>query len=87
MTSSLKRFVKRSPILVRLAVLVIRAKSVAMSHIPLRGEIPRFEGRSHLKSLPFKSKREYDAFLSGNEAMPSAKPMRALCRPASLPLA
>lgn len=73
MTSSLKRFVKSSPILVRLAVPVFRAQSVALSHLPLKGEIPRFEGRSRLHSLPFESKQDYDAFLSGNEAMLTAE--------------
>lgn len=67
MTISLKRFVKNSPILVRLAVPVFRAQSIVLSHIPRRGAMPRFEGRGRLETQLFHDKSEYDAFLKKSE--------------------
>lgn len=64
MTSSLKRIVKSSPFLARLAVPAFRAQSVALSHMPIKGSIPRFEGRARMESPVFRSKSEYYAWLA-----------------------
>lgn len=73
MTSSLKRIVKSSPFLAKLAVPAFRAQSVALSHMPIRGSIPAFEGRARMESPVFHSKAEYDAWLAETEAKRTAE--------------
>lgn len=73
MTSSLKRIVKGSPFLARLAVPVFRAQSVALSHLPTKGSVPRFKGRARLATEEFHSKSDYDAWLASSADLRAAE--------------
>ncbi len=62
LTARVKRIVKSSPLLIRIAVPLFRAKSVAMAHMPIKGSLPRFPDEARLDTFDFESLAEFEAW-------------------------
>jgi SAM-dependent methyltransferase len=69
MSPSFKRIVKNSSILAKLAIPVLRAQYVVLSHLPVKGSIPEFKGRARMETHVFESKDAFDEWFanSGDE--------------------
>jgi SAM-dependent methyltransferase len=66
MASTLRRIVNSSPVLTRMAAPVSRMKSVALTHVPVTGEFPRFTGETRLKTGAYGSFSEFEEWMAAN---------------------
>jgi hypothetical protein len=66
MAARLRRIVKSSPLLMRMAVPVFRMRSIVLAHVPIAGALPRFAGRAHLETATFESLDDFDAWRAAN---------------------
>ena len=66
LTARVKRIIKSSPTLMRMAGPVFRAKSIAMAHIPINGNFPQFPEKARLDTLDFESINQFEAWTLGN---------------------
>jgi hypothetical protein len=66
MAATLRRIVKSSPVLMRVAVPAFRLKSIALAHVPITGDLPRFSGRAHLGAVSFVSFSQFEQWMAAN---------------------
>jgi hypothetical protein len=66
MAATLRRIVKSSPLLMRMAAPVFRMKSIVLAHVPLTGKFPGFSGKAHLDTASFVSFAEFEAWKAAN---------------------
>jgi hypothetical protein len=66
MAATLRRVVKSSPLLMRMAAPVFRMTSIALAHVPLKGDFPQFSGKAHLDTASFSSLPQFEAWAAAN---------------------
>lgn len=66
MAATLRRIVKSSPALMRVAAPLFRIKSIALAHVPQTGRFPQFSGITHLDSVSFTSFPQFDEWRTEN---------------------
>ncbi|WP_157866272.1 class I SAM-dependent methyltransferase [Mycolicibacterium aurum] len=69
LTAHVKRAVKSSPALIRIAVPLFRIKSIALAHIPVTGTFPRFPERSRIDVIEFSSLSDFEAWRVANDEL------------------